>query len=398
MDQSLVRPTDMGWRQSLLTALAWVAGVRAFLTLYMMGAFFLFPRPVLHELYDGTGVRLLDTGWEGALLGVWQREDALWYEKIATVGYSTADGTQDRFPLLPVLMSAVSHATGMHPVAAALIISDVSLLLALLLLHRLLLKFDAGVANRTLAYISLFPMALFLHGPFGESMMLALAVLGFYLVARGQWLAAVPVAYLAGLARPQGILLGIALAAQLVCMGKPVLTWRPSSWKSGLLLPTGSLVAAPLLGLATFALSVDTAWRGPLATGKRGLWASQSILVPGMALLYAGQRIVAGTVYPIDLHDFACALLFLTLSAFAFFKLDGGYAVYSALFVLAPLSRYSPTFPLMSMSRYVLVLFPCFVILALWGRKKWVHLTILFVWLCGLGFWTGMYYAGSFVG
>ena len=103
-------------------------------------------------------------------------------------------------------------------------------------------------------------------------------------------------------------------------------------------------------------------------------------------------------MYPIDLHDFASALLFLVLTLFAFFKLDAGYAVYSALFLLAPLSRYSPTFPLMSMSRYVLVLFPCFVILALWGRKKWVHMTILFVRLCGLGFWTGMYYAGSFVG
>ncbi|MCL4531842.1 MAG: hypothetical protein M1582_01385, partial [Actinobacteria bacterium] len=385
LEQSEVHPTGMGWRQSLLTAFAWVAGVRVFLTLYMAAAFFMFPRPVLHELYDGTGVNLLDSGWQGALLGVWQREDALWYEKIATVGYSTTDGTQDRFPLLPVLMSLLSHATGMHPVAAALIVSDLSLLLALFLLHRLLLaKFDAGVANRTLAYISLFPMAFFLHGPFGESLMLALALLAFYLVARGYWVAAIPVAYLAGLTRPQGMLLGIALAAQIACMGKPLLTWRPSWWKRGLLFPTGYLFTAPLLGLATFALSVDTAWRGPFATGKRGLWASQSVLVPGTALLYAGQRIMAGSGHPRDLHDFACALLFLALSAIALFKLDAGWAVYSALFLLAPLSRYSPTFPLMSMSRYVLVLFPCFVILALWGRKKWVHMSILFVWMCGL--------------
>jgi hypothetical protein len=66
----------------------------------------------------------------------------------------------------------------MHPVAAGVVVSEVSLLVALFLLHQLLVgDLGPGVANRTLTYISLFPSAFFLHAPFSESLMLMLAIL-----------------------------------------------------------------------------------------------------------------------------------------------------------------------------------------------------------------------------
>lgn len=394
----LARPET--WKRSLLLASVVVFGVRLFLTVYLAAAFFFVPRgDVLHSLYDPSGVRLLDEGWQGALLGVWQREDALWYEKIAEAGYSTADGTQDRFPLLPLLMKLVTGITGIHPVAAALLVSDASLLLGLFLLHRLLTRqFDSGTAGRTLAYIGLFPMAFFLHGPFSESLMLALAMAAFYLLERGKWVAALPVAYLAGLTRPQGLLIGIALAAQLIFQGKPLVTWRSIRWTWWSLPPVGSILLAPMAGLLSFVTVIDTAWRGPWTADKRGLWAYQGIMLPGGALLYASQRILAGKGHPIDLFDFAVTLLFLVLTAVACWMLDAGWAVYAVLFLVAPLSRFSPVFPLMSLSRYVLVLFPCFVVLAQWGRHRRVHLSVIFLWLSGLGFWTAMFYAASFVG
>lgn len=341
----------------------------------------------------------MDSGWEGLLLGVWQREDALWYEKIATVGYSAEDMTQQFFPLFPMAMRLLSLVSGMHPVAAGIAVSEASLLAALFLLHRLLVSgFGQGVADRTLVYFSLFPSAFFLHGPFSESLMLALVVLAFFLVSRGRWAEAALAAYLAGLTRPQGVLLGAPLAMQLLASGRTAARWRSFRWGRGRLLRSALLLAAPLLGLITFQSLVDTPWRHPGVPGGVGTLAQESATFPGAALLFAGQRILGGAAHPIDLFDFTVAVVFLSLAAVSFAKLEAGYFTYATLFVLAPLSRFTPNFPLMSISRYMLLLFPCFVVLALWGRRKWVHLAIIFLWLWWLGVWSARFYTGYFVG
>jgi Gpi18-like mannosyltransferase len=154
-DPALRERTD--WKYSLLIALLCVVGVRLFLTVLLAGVATYLPRPELRERYATTRVEMIDTGWEGLLLGVWQREDALWYQKIATVGYSTDDMTPQLFPLFPLAMRVVSEATALHPIAAGILVSEISLLVALFLLHRLLLpRYGVGAANRTLVYIALF--------------------------------------------------------------------------------------------------------------------------------------------------------------------------------------------------------------------------------------------------
>lgn len=224
-------PADGSRGHSFLVAMATVVGLRLLLSPYMAAIASFLARPDLWDRYAHMGVGLLDSGWERLWLGVWQREDAIWYEKIATVGYVSGDMTPQFFPLLPSLMRATSLATGLHPIAAGLVVSDLSLLVALFLLHRLILpRFGSGVATRTVVYLSIFPTAFFLHGPFSESLMLMLALLGFYLVGRGRWPAAVVVAYLAGLTRPQGMLLGIPLAVQLLMSGQQLDRWRTVRW------------------------------------------------------------------------------------------------------------------------------------------------------------------------
>jgi hypothetical protein len=58
-----------------------------------------------------------------------------------------------------------------------------------------------------------------------------------------------------------------------------------------------------------------------------------------------------------------------------------------ALSILAPLSTSS----LMSMQRFALVLFPMFVVLALWGGKSWVNSTIVAFSLPLLGLFTVLF-------
>ncbi len=383
---------------SLMVAFLSVAGVRLLLTLYMAAVALYVQRPDLSQHYAPVGVEFFDSGWQRLFLGVWQREDALWYQKIATVGYVQGDMTTQFFPLYPMLMRIVSLATGLHPVLAGLLISDLSLLLALFLLHRLLVpRLGVGVANRVLVYFSLFPMAFFLHGPFSESLALMLAVLGFYMVDRHNWLGAMLAAYLSALARPQGVLLGLPLAAQWVAGGGGFRFWSRSRWSRGTLLRGATLVIAPLLGLLTFLSLVDSPWRRPGIPAGEGPMATQWLAVPGTDLIFDVQRILSGTANQIDLFGLLLAIAFSLLVVVGFTRLEIGYSIYALLFLVAPLSSASPLIPLMRFSRYVLLLFPCFVVLAIWGKRRWFHLTLITGSLLLLLYWSAVFSYGVFV-
>ncbi len=378
--------------------MGWVMGIRLFLTLYMAAVAFYVQRPDLWEHYAPVGVKLFDSGWERLFLGVWQREDALWYQKIATVGYSSQDMTPQLFPLYPLLIRLLSWASGLHPIAAGLVISDLALVIAFFLLHRLLLpRFGLGVANRALMYLSIFPTAFFLHGPFSESLMLLLAVLGFYLVSRHRWAEALVVGYLAGLARPQGMLLGIPLAVQWLVGERAHLEWKGFQRNWSVVLIGAVMVAVPLLGLATFQLSVDTPWDHPGASGGTGPMAVQWLALPGTDILLAAQRILAGKAYHVDVFNFLLAAVFPLLAAAGIGRLQVGHSIYVLLFLLAPLSRASPYLPLMSFSRFVLLLFPCFAVLAIWGERRWVHLALILGSLLLLLYWSAVFSYGVFV-
>jgi len=376
-----------------------VIGARLFLPIYLAAAALLFPQPELVEQYANTGVKLLDSGWEGLFLGVWQREDALWYEKIASAGYSSHDITAGYFPLYPMLMRLLSQVTGLHPVASGIVISEISLAIALFLLHRLIcLRFGFDVADRTLVYICIFPSSFFLHAPFSESLTLMLAILGFFLISNGRWAEATIVAYFAGLCRPQGVLLGIPLAVQLLAGRKKFGQWRSFYWTPATLFRAIPISVAPFFGLATFGLLVDTPWLRGGFTGASGPMSHQSLSLPGVGLFNAAQQILAGAAHPIDIYDFVIAVAFIVFTISGFGKLDAGFSIYALLFIAPPLSRYSPVFPLMSFSRYALLLFPCFLVLATCGRSKIVHMAVIFFFIWWLAVWSAKFYTGYFVG
>ena len=157
-------------------------------------------------------------------------------------------------------------------------------------------------------------------------------------------------------------------------------------------------MVAPLLGLTSVLIAVDSAWRRPGVPS--GIGPGHGIpALPGAALVFAVQNFMGGVVYPIEAFNFIVALGFIFLVVAALPRLGIGYACYALIFFLVPLSRYMPGFALMSFSRYVLVLFPCFLMLALWARRrKLVHLTVIFLFLWWLLVWAAEFYTGYFVG
>ena len=189
--------------RSLVVVLACVGGAKLFVTAIMAIAGLLYSQAEIDSQYGGSGVALLQAGWERLLLGVWQREDAIWYQKIAEVGYSTQDMTQEFFPLFPMSMRLVTWITGLHPVSAGMIISELSILLALYLLHRLILPgFGARTADRTVLYISIFPTA-FSAAPSQRAWRWRLPCPAFYLMRSGRWCIGCG-RFLVRLSRPRG--------------------------------------------------------------------------------------------------------------------------------------------------------------------------------------------------
>ena len=148
----------------------------------------------------------------------WVRWDSGWYGSIAENGYIEPEDIRQGemrntafLPLYPMLMRVLAPATG-GPFVAGLLISNLSFLIALVLLWTLIeFKFDRAVATKTIILTAFNPYSLFFSSVYTESLVLALVVGAFFFAERSQW---VPASLLAGLAaatRVTGIFACLAL-------------------------------------------------------------------------------------------------------------------------------------------------------------------------------------------
>ena len=80
------------------------------------------------------------------------------------------------------------------------------------------------------------------------------------------------------------------------------------------------------------------------------------------------------------------------MTLLSFQKLPLEYGIYMALTMVILLVRRTTIEPLVSMTRYLLALFPAFMIWGRWGRNPWVHRGILYPSIALL-----IYLAGQFV-
>jgi len=109
------------------------------------------------------------------------RWDSFRYSTIVERGYTNQpdeNGFRDTswFPLYPIFTAAVARVVG-NEYAAGLIVSNVSYLIGLLLLYRLVqLHFDEPVARTTIILLSIFPFSFFFSAMSAESLFFAAAV------------------------------------------------------------------------------------------------------------------------------------------------------------------------------------------------------------------------------
>jgi hypothetical protein len=328
-----------------------------------------------------------DLGW---ITDVWARWDSVWFLRIAEHGYGAAQHAASAFyPLYPLAVGGVGRAFGGHYVLAGIVISLAACLGAFYLLHRLAEdRLGAEGARRAVLYLAVFPMALFLQAVYSESLFLVLALGAFVLGERRRWLGAGALTGLAMLTR----ITGVALLPALV-----VMAWRRPERRRAI----GSLAIAPAifaayplyLGIArgdAFAfLHSQGFWNrhvsragpfGGLWDGLRSAWAGVEQLASGSHTHYywtAVRDTDPMRAAALNLENFLFLALLVALTVVAWRRFGAPYGLYCAVALALPLSVPSTRWPLLSMPRFGLVLFPCFLALAAIGRRPRAHTAIL---------------------
>jgi hypothetical protein len=319
------------------------------------------------------------------------RWDSVHYLAIAAHGYNTPSNTVF-FPLYPALIKAFSWLTGSYVLAGALI-SAVAFATALLLLYRLT-RAELGdrAANATVLLLAFSPLSLFFTALYTESLFLAL-VLGVFLLARQRRFGWAGVAAAAAtMTHVEGVLLIAPLAMFYWQERRPVLK-RPSSLRQALG-PAGDIASllSPVIALCGFLIylhsrgfgwlapSTDERYyshhfSGPITGVADGVSAGVSGLghmITGSAgALTARQDAFENVVYLVVLVTSVTALVV------AWRQLPKAYAVYSGLCLLVCVSSPVTAEPLTSLDRYVLVVFPLWMVAARWlSRRRLLRLTL----------------------
>lgn len=376
------------WRGLWLSrVLVWAAGVGAVATL----------GTVQRSAFDPPHVTS-GFGWLGDLLAApAARWDAAWYLVIAHYGYHPELGafTAARaafFPLYPLGIAGLAD-VGFAPVLAGMLISTLAFAFALYGIARLsALEFDGEVARLAVLLTAFAPMAFFFSAVYSEALYLALSVGVFWCAREGRWAWVGVLGALAGATRSAGLVLALPVAI-LYLYGPRAdrapdfpgglrrlagIRYRVRGEALWLLaLPLGALAYAVYLALAGGGalepFHAQDAWSRQFAGPYVAVWDGARAAFEGARQLLSLQRghvyypLAGGDPFVSAEHDlvlFAFLLAALPAVVGVLRRMPAAYGAYVLAALALPLSYPVPAQPLMSLPRFLVVLFPLTIWLA----------------------------------
>ncbi|MEM2969511.1 MAG: glycosyltransferase family 39 protein [Candidatus Bathyarchaeia archaeon] len=290
------------------------------------------------------------------------------------------------FPLYPLLIRLTTF-DWEYVNLSALLVSNLSSIIAVIYLFKLVkLDFEDDAAKRAVFYLSIFPTAYFLCATYAESLFLALAVACMYCARLGRWSLAGLLGMLASLTRITGLSLLPALAIEYLSQRG----WKLKDLDAKLLW-SGLTLAGFLIYLAinyqvmgnffTFMEVEKTHWHqtiDPLLGLKRAWELTTSAAFPNNLTLGAAQ---------------------LTFAALGLLGIIGGFLSrlrpsYNAYMLFAWAMSISTGWWI-SIPRYMLILFPLFILLSLFTRRRRINLVVAFTFLTLLCFFTVLFSGGE---
>jgi len=278
--------------------------------------------------------------------------------------------TQAFFPFYPLLirwLALIIH----NRILVGLLISHFSLVGALILLFKLVkLDFSSTVAKKTILSLIFFPTAFFFLSIYTESLFLFLLLGSFYLIRQKKfWLAGV-VGAIASATRLVGIFLVIAFLYEWWLTSKRRISQLVAS-----LLPTGGLlIYMNYLGIKFGDPLMFAHVQAEFGAGRSSerLILLYQVFWRYLKMIFTVDR--SNPIYFTVWLEFLSAFIFLLLLAWAWHKGERkSYLLFAILAYLLP--TLTGTFS--SMPRYVLVLFPAFIMLGRIKSAFWYSLWLL---------------------
>lgn len=305
------------------------------------------------------------------------RWDSQHYAYIAQYGYDRLHTAF--FPLYPLLVKGLSVLVG-NVFVAGVLVSHVALLVALGYLYALTrrMRGDAA-ARRATFYLAGAPAAVFFSAMYTEGLFVALTAATLYHARRGQWVRAACAGGLAAATRNTGVILTTVLVLEALRQGGVRLqrpAWGAHAWRVRfraqwrcVRAASPGLAAAAVVpgGLLVYMLYLAYAFGDPLAfVHVEASW-HRYFALSNMLRLIPGSLTVATVI------DVGVTAAFVPLVIVVAYRMRAT-AIFTVLSFALPLST---GLGVDGMTRYTLMLVPCFVLLGSWGERIWVHRVVM---------------------
>lgn len=326
----------------------------------------------------------------------WANFDGEHYLSIAIFGYK--EWEQAFFPVYPGLISffAKPFSTDLFSAilsstVVGLLISNFAFLIALILVWELVsLDYSKKIAYLTIILLLVFPTSFYFGAVYSESLFLLVAVVSFYQLRKGNWI----LASLSGMLSSATRIFGLVLFPSfLIEAFQQRLSFAKMLWF--LLIP---------LGLAVYMVYQYLTVGDPFAfynlQERVGEQHQKGItLLPQVYYRYIKMLLtvdIHSPIYQTIILEFFVGIVFFLLPVYGYFKkMRLSYLTFAMLGFLLPTVQGSFS----SVPRYIIVLFPSFIALALWMSNLPKMLKIIFVSISALALFiqTSLFVRGYWV-
>lgn len=332
------------------------------------------------------------------MISMWLIYDYGWFINIATQGYNFSQHAMAFFPLWPAtiwLFDKILYLVDTNIVA--LVVANLITLLDCWVFYKLvLIDYDKDTAYRAVKYFLFFPMSLFLASAYSEPLFLLGVLSAFYFIRKKQYALSGLGGIIASGTRLVGGILLLPLTIEIVKQLQTGIITRKNWWK------TLAILIAPL-GLLGYMYFLKTHYGDPLGflhAYQNSDWQRSygynafQLFWKDIQTLFSFQGFKSDKSYISAMMTTGSVLLMTVTLIFNCRKIRLSYLVYAILIMLVPLFSDS----LVSLNRYVLPVFPFFMVLGVLGKRKWVDDLITITFLVLLGLFTVMFINRWWVG
>ena len=334
------------------------------------------PIPLNETIYGVIKPFLKTDSFSQYFVNPWFGWDTISYLGIAILGYRQ-DASIAFMPLYPFLIRFTALLFGGNHLLAALVLSTLFCIIALILMYELFAAmYPQTIARDAVVMFLTFPTAFFLLAGYTESLFIALVLMFWILARKRRWFWAAVFAGLATLTRLQGVILSgvllwimmtslikqpaVGLIGQLRQIFEILRSARERLMKA--VHPTAWLaVLIPPLVAAAYQQWLRLAGYGSIADALRTYWKLETV-PPWTGFLLFLQRLPTARFHYMDWIDLVLFVVVLIASLIGLRLLDPAFSIYVWLTIAVLLTRGTPPHLLASYSRYFLALFPLFLL------------------------------------